>query len=496
MYQATFGSHTVIGSGGNDIFVGKIDTNGNWLWVTEAGGIDTDSGYKIIVDDAGNCYLTGWFNDTASFGTFSITSNGDYDIFIAKIDSLGNWLWATQAGGDSIDNGVGIAIDNVGNCYVTGCFVNTADFGPYSIISNGGWDIFVAKADANGNWLWASQAGGISSDFGRAITIDNTGNCIITGDFGDTASFGTNSISSIGSADIYVAKIDTEGNWIWVTNAGGIDSDSGRGIITDDNGNCYLTGYFRDTATFATFSIISSGYSDVFIAKMDIDGNWLWVNQAGGDQPDKTWDITIDESSNLFITGSFEGLAIFGAYSLYSSYFKNIFIAKIDANGYWQWAVQAEGTGDIVGRAITIDDAGNSYVTGDFEGTATFDSNSLTSSYESTDIFVAKLGNDTLAETELISSNTEIFNYPNPFNPTTTISFQLAGDSDQDVELSIYNIKGQKIKTLPFSPSQFPSVSVTWDGTDDNNQQVSSGIYFYKLKAGDQQLLRKMVLMK
>ena len=393
---ATFGDITLTSSGDDDIFVAKMDTDGNWLWATKAGGNSEDVGYGITIDADGNSYVTGMFEGTATFGSYSLTSNGSSDIFVAKMDTAGNWQWATRAGGSSWDEVNGITIDDAGNTYVTGSFYQTATFGSYSLTSSGDHDIFVAKMDADGNWQWATKAGGTNADEGRSITIDDAGNCFVTGNFSGTATFGSNSLTSNGSGDIFVAKMDTAGNWQWATQAVGTDYEQGNGITIDDAGNSYVTGRFYETASFGSYSLTSSGSSDIFVAKMDSNGNWQWATRAGGNSYDGGDGITTDDAGNSYVTGYFVDTATFGSYSLISSGLYDIFVAKMDTDGNWQWANRAGGNSEDVGYGITIDADGNSYVTGIFMDTATFGSNSLTSSgsYGYPDIFVAKLNNN------------------------------------------------------------------------------------------------------
>ena len=271
-----------------------------WEWVVQAGGYANEEGKSIAVDNAGNSYVTGNFRGTATFGSFSFTSDEHLDIFIAKTDATGNWLWANQAGGISGDTGYSIKIDNGGNCYLTGYFVDIATFGPFTLETAGIWesDIFVAKIDSEGNWIWVTQASGYSNDIGKSITIDNDGNCLVTGNFSGTATFGSHSLICIGSTNIFVAKIDADGNWLWATQAICHYTNSGNSIIIDNAGNSYVTGYFNETVTFGSYSLISSGDSDIFVAKMDIDGNWLWAIQAGGYSDYYGKSIRIDATGN------------------------------------------------------------------------------------------------------------------------------------------------------------------------------------------------------
>jgi len=580
---AAFGSYFLASSGDSDIFVAKMDADGNWLWATQAGGSGSDEGYGIIIDDAGDSYVTGYFEDTVTFGAYSLTSSGDCDIFVAKIDAAGNWLWVSQAGGSSDDEGYEITIDDARNSIVTGYFEGTATFGTYSLTSSGYSDIYVAKIDADGNWLWASQAGGTDDDHGRGITIDGTGNNYVTGYFCGIATFGANSITSTGESNIFMAKIDADGNWLWANRGGGYTDNYGRSIKADNAGNSYTIGDFEGAATFGPYTLYSNQYSDVFVSKLDANGNWLWATQAGGYSYDEGNSIALDDAGNCYVTGCFSESAIFDPHTIIGSGYFDIFVAKIDDNGNWLWAIQAGGTDLDEGYGITIDDVGNYYVTGVFESTATFGSYSIYANGE-TDVFVAKLGSILSAENDILSfqipeqigeiiidevahtvqlnvplgtnvtalvptieisdfatidpeSDTPqnftepveyivtaengdeqiwmvtvtllvysendltpavtklISNFPNPFNPSTTIYFSLTTENTESTELIIYNLKGQKIKTFPVILSGVEG-SVVWNGKDDNDQPVTSGIYFYKLQTGDFSQIKKMILLK
>ncbi|MGC9362755.1 MAG: SBBP repeat-containing protein, partial [Candidatus Syntrophosphaera sp.] len=145
-----------------------------WEWVYGAGGVSYDFSESIAVDSSGNSYVTGFFEGTASFGATTLTSSGGRDIFISKHDSDGNFLWVMNAGGLLYDHGYGIAVDSSGNIYVTGVFTGTASFGAntLSCTSCGFFDIFVCKLDANGNFIWAKKAGGTGQDYGYSIAMD------------------------------------------------------------------------------------------------------------------------------------------------------------------------------------------------------------------------------------------------------------------------------------------------------------------------------------
>ena len=494
---ATFGSTSLTSCGWYDIFVAKMDADGIWQWAKQAGGSFEDSGKSIALDSAGNSYVTGHFEGTAIFGSTSLTSSGNTDIFVAKLDVDGNWLWATKAGGSGFNFGCSIALDSAGNSYVTGKFYGTATFGSASLTSCGNYDIFVAKMDADGNWQWATSAGGSSGDSGTSIVLDSAGNSYVTGEFKHNATFGFTSLTSNEYPDIFLAKMDADGNWQWATRAGGSSDDYCGCIALDSTGNSYVTGKFIGTAIFGSISLTSSGLDDIFVAKMDADGIWQWATRAGGSDYDCGYSIALDSAGNSYVTGHFEGTAIFGSTSLTSSSGSyDVFAAKMDVDGNWLWATKAggSGSGSDCGYSIALDSVGNSYVTGWFYETATFGSISLTSC-GSHDIFVAKLNSSVSADDEIIPTEIELSNYPNPFNPSTNISYQLAQESN--TEIIIFNLKGQRVKELINERQIVGQHSVVWNGDDENNNSVSSGIYFYKLNVnGKTEAVKKCLLLK
>jgi len=125
----------------------------SWLWAESFGGNGSDSGNDIATDKQDNIYITGSFTEEISFGNFTLVSNGNVDIFVVKFDQYGNCLWATNAGGIDYDRGDGIAVNDAGEVYLTGTFYDTASFGTSIITSNGECDIFVAKLDLEGKYM-------------------------------------------------------------------------------------------------------------------------------------------------------------------------------------------------------------------------------------------------------------------------------------------------------------------------------------------------------
>jgi len=516
-----------------------------WQWVEQAGGIGNDYGRSITIDSSGNSYITGYFYGTASFGstTLTTTGSGAVDIFVAKLDSSGNWLWAKQAGGNNWDVGFGIATDSSGNSYVTGFFAESASFGSTTLTSSGGEDIFVAKLDSSGNWLWAKQAGGTSPDYGWGIAIDSSENSYVTGYFEGTASFGTTNLTSSGVQDIFIAKLDSSGNWLWVKQAGGNNWDVGFGIATDSSGNSYITGLFAEFASFGSTTLTSSGQDDIFVAKLDNNGNWLWVKQAGGISSDEGFAITTDSSENSYVTGYYQGTASFGSIELTSSGGNDIFIAKLGAEepplpvvltsfsatisdqNYINltWITQSEtemlgyyvmrstqndlSTAEVISPLIyaTNTSQPNTYRYTDEEVTDSgiyyywlqcYDYDGIFNIYGSVSIDYNLGGGDNPHSIPLVTELLPV--YPNPFNilfnSQLFIPFNLSDKSV--VKICIYNTRGEMVKEIAVGEMNPGNYRIEWDGRDNNGIICGNGTYYLVMKTGNYNYQRKAVLMK
>ncbi len=365
----------------------------NFEWAKNFGGSGFEQGNGIAVDNSGNVYTIGYFAGTADFdpgpGIYSLTANGSADIFISKLDSMGNLVWARAFGSTDWDKGNSIALDNSGNIYATGFFSDTVDFDPgpgvFNLTSVGITDIFICKLDASGNYLWAKSVGGTDYDFGISIKTDDSGNVYTTGNFLDTVDFdpgaATYSITSMGTYDIFILKLDSSGNYIWVKTFGGQEPQSVSSIDVDASGNVYTTGYFYTSADFDpgpnVFYLISEGENDVFVSKLDSMGNFIWAKQFGNYDEDEGLSIATDNSGNVYTTGTFKVTVDFdpgqGGYNLISAGSEDIFISKLDSTGSFIWAKSFGNISVEKGLDITLDNSGNIYAVGQFTGTVDFD---------------------------------------------------------------------------------------------------------------------------
>ena len=328
---------TLFSFGESDVYLTKHDSNGTLQWVRQMGGPGFDAGEDVATDAFGNVYTTGSFRDTADFDPVCVTeltSVGEIDVYLAKHDSNGTLQWVQQMGGPDVDRSRGVATDLAGNVYTTGQFSDTADFGPgfgNQLTSFAGRDVYLSKHDTSGTFQWVKQVGGIDSNFGLGVATDAGGSVYTTGVFNGTADFDPPppvgegeptptpgaELTSFGEGDVYLTKHDTAGNFLWVKQMGGVNTDIGWGLATDAGGSVYTTGSFSGTADFdadsppAAAIVTSIGGGAVFLTKHDSTGNFLWVRQMSGPQSTgRGFGVTTDALGNVYTTGDFTGSAM------------------------------------------------------------------------------------------------------------------------------------------------------------------------------------------
>jgi len=215
------GVFNLTATGFNDIFVSKLDAGGNFMWARSMKGTSSEIAYSIAVDDYGHVYTTGTFSDTVDFDpgadSVKLVGSGNQDVFISKLDTAGNFVWAGKIGGTDFEHSSALITDPAGNVYISGRFMDTVDFDPtngvYNLMAAGNLDVFVLKLDSAGNLLWAKAAGGPDVETGFSIAVDRSDNVYMAGTFTDTADFdpgpGVLNLPSAGSTDIFLMKLSS-----------------------------------------------------------------------------------------------------------------------------------------------------------------------------------------------------------------------------------------------------------------------------------------------
>jgi hypothetical protein len=359
----------------------------NFNWVKNFGtNASNDIGKSQVIDDQGNIYITGAFQGVIDVdsgpGTYTLSSAGNSDIFVMKLDSLANVIWAKRIGSTFYDIGHSIIFDSAGNLIITGEFQATVDFDPnvgqYNLTATVGGnfqDIFLLKLDVNGNFIWANRFGGSLNDIPKSICEDSNGNFIVGG------------MSRLGGINTSVLlKYSSTGTLIWSKYFNSnLDDGEIRSLDIDSNGNIYSCGYFSGTTDFDpgigtyTLSAVSSSLSarDGYICKLDANGQFKWVTAITGSLTAMSNNIKVDKKNNLYVTGSIEGTNVFGtntpSLTLVSVGFLDAFLAKLDTLGNFVWLKQYGSSNSEEGKLVEIDSIGNVYASGKFGNVIDFD---------------------------------------------------------------------------------------------------------------------------
>lgn len=392
-----------------DIFVAKYSPVGALVWSRRFGGPGNDTANIIKVGAKGTVYIAGQFEKTADFSFGGVgpvlTSNGNLDAFVARLDKHGNVVWAGNIGGDRDDFITALAVMPGGDVAIAGTIRVTGDVDPgpavQTITTVGVDDTFISRLSAtSGSLKWVRAYGeNATREDVNGLVVDAQSNIYAAGIFNRSVAFvrGNSAFdrTSNGGDDIYFAKLSASGNFQWVKNIGGRKSESLAGLARANNGDLLIAGNFSKSTNFESGSgstiLQSFGHSDVYIARYNSDADLVWARQFEGPNANvKVNGIAVDPSGNVYTTGYFDDVVDFDPGSGVQEMVPNkagnaplvpnipdatdAFIAKLDAAGHFVYARQITGhDGSAVGLAIGADAAGNAYVAGNFAGTIDFD---------------------------------------------------------------------------------------------------------------------------
>jgi hypothetical protein len=393
----TLGGKTLKHGGDDGAFAAKLDPQGKVLWLTGATGIgEYGRGFRsMAVGPKGDTFVAGCFDGKATFGstTHSTTTEA---LFVARLDASGKYVWVRQFDFASASSGPGhcspvaMAADASG-LVVAGSFPGTLKLGTTTLTSaSTGWgSAFVVRLDASGNPLWARTVGGSSSlhTSGRAVAIDGQ-DVLVAGFFewADAVFDGTTlklkdkglSPSSGEGGDLFVARLDDKGKYLWAVSAGSSTptrlGTHAEGLAVDASGAAYVTGYHQGSVAFGktTLTTSSTGEGSTYVARLDTKGSWVWATPGGG----RASGVAVDPAGKVHVVGSFSKSATFGKRTI-NAQASDVFVAWLDDKGTFLNAMRGGGQGQDEGHAVAADHAGNTYVAGSYRDKATFDTTTL-----------------------------------------------------------------------------------------------------------------------
>ncbi len=407
-----FGSDTLRNNGSEDMFVAKFNANGDVMWAKSAGGLNNDGAAGVAVDRFGNVFVTGSFTSRSiTFDTITLQNNDtsaiEADMFVIKFDTSGNVVWVKTAGGAKDEYGTSLTTDMQGNIYWGGRFTdNVINFEAVSLSNAGEWDLFLVKLDVAGNVIWAKREGGILGESPTSLSVDSQGNLLVAGRFGDSHSFFNTAPTTFGNTtftnegtDLFIAKYDSSGNFLWARAAGGQTNDYSSQVTTDALNNVILTGLFLSKSlkfSNTSDSLINVGIFQMFLIKYSPSGDIVWMRSADFDSGSYAagYAVYTDSANDVYITGSFADTCIFSGIPLISNGYNDLFVVKYSSTGTALWARHIGSTDYDDGRGIAVNNANQLYLVGHFSSTVDFDfgvgSHTLSSTPSYGEIFIAK----------------------------------------------------------------------------------------------------------
>ena len=452
-----------------DVYLLKTDGAGDTLWTRTYGGTEEDCGNSVQQTLDGGYVITGY--------TGSLDSG--FDVYLIKTDASGDTLWTRTYGGSNFDYGYFIQQTSDGGYVVCGSFA-------YDDWTS---DVYLIKTNASGDTLWTRTYGGENSDYGKSLQQTSDGGYIIAGYIDAYPDF----------ISVYLIKTDEIGDTIWTKTYGGTEEYYGNSVQQTTDGGYVIAGYS---------GAFTSGY-DVYLIKTDASGDTLWSRTYGGSDYDYGYFIQQTSDGGYVVGGSFG----------YDDWTSDVYLIKTNENGMVTYTGWITGNISLNGGSGNLEDvevtAGSVTVNPDISGDYTIEIDTGTYNVIATlDGYEPDTVTDVVVEEGITTSNIDLTltystgvennvtpavellgNYPNPFNSSTIISFSVT-QASSPVNIEIYNLTGQKVKTLINKKIEAGSHQVVWDGTDDSGNPVSSEIYFCKMEFGKYTNFKKIILMK
>lgn len=369
----------------------------NYSWIFNAGGNGDDQATATATDASGNIFITGYFTGTVSFGSTSLTSAGDKDLFLVKLNSSGVVQWATKGGGTAADQGVDVKCDASGNVYTIGWHEGTASFGSNSLNNTNGKYSFIVKWDNSGNILTALNLGGYIKSF----DVDNSNNLYVAAVYSGTINVISSALTSHGLNDTYLSKINSSGAETWVKtiwSTAGNETPISVCLTTGDS--LLVSGRFGSILNFDGTSSVGANNGgasseDLFLAKYSSTGNFGWFKQFDGSMStsDAPQSLVTDALGNIVIVGTFTTSINFYSNFFNSTGLSDLFVAKLTSDGASAlWAKKVGGNGNDGAMAVGIDNNNSIYLNGLYTNALTFETTNLPA-FSNGNIYLAKYSN-------------------------------------------------------------------------------------------------------
>ncbi len=483
-----------------DIFVTHYNAAGKQQWVRRFGSTADDFGNAVAVDPKGNIYITGAYTYSMPMDKDTLKFGGDFDIFVAKLDSKGTVQWARSAGWHASDFATAVAADKDGNCVIAGYFRDSATFGSIKLagFSSGLYTMFLAKYDKNGTCLWAKALGGSnyqSQMEGIGLDIDPKGNIYIAGSLHGEGRLDTAKIMCKGTTDLFVLKYSPSGKYEWAKTAGASTGVLVCKSLKWSQSSLYLTGHVVNMGSFdggKTNVIARLGFSDVYVAKYSDNGEFQWVQQGSGHGVKSGEAITADQKGNVYVTGNFADTLRFGGTTLSNNGKLGYFGISFAPDGKLRWARQAGRVGTLLPHGIGVDKNGNSYYTGTYNDTADFGKIRLISQTNAQDMYLVKLSATSpwsvTKTSDVAPAKTEITSFEfDKAKKKIVVLFNVVGSAYSKLDLtSILGSTAESFLEEELSTGSYKA--------EIDVKGIASDVYYFRTQVGPVKLTKRVEL--
>lgn len=446
-FQENFGPLSTFGQNREDGFITKYNDQGTLQWVQQLRGTSTDRINGIAITDDNSIYIVGEFRDKLYYNNDSLISAGRLDIFVAKLDSTGQFQWAFNTGNQLEDSAHDIDILSNGNLVLTGYFQMELPWGPDTLRTNTSRDVFVGCVQPDGTPLWASVLSGPSVDESNSIATDSSNCLYIMGSFRDYLYPNGATVAAEGGVDAFLAKYDSTGQLLWTEIMGGPAGDQGRYVTVDAEQNVIAGGWISSYLSIPSSLTFITGdrEEDIFAVKYDPTGNLIWAKVMGGTFDERIYAIETDENCDLYFMGTLDSLLVINGDSLRNRHLNrptDIFILKYDSTGSYKWGQTLGHYYNDFCYDFIVPNSQALYIAGSYQDTSIFINDTLISDF-GYDIFVAKFSMDTSLNIPLLPPTAPSLPaslFPNPSKEQSVLMVEL--EKASALQVVIYDALG------------------------------------------------------
>ncbi|UKN02010.1 T9SS type A sorting domain-containing protein [Paracrocinitomix mangrovi] len=503
-------------NGGDDVFILKLDPDGNFIWAKQIGGPGNESVAGIQTDEEENVYIAGIFEDSVDFDPGPqnqiLTSSPVNSLYVLKLNGNGNFVWVKNVGNSYGTILSAMHLDSENNICFGGKFNFQIDMDPGPGVYNldpsgvGSSNMYITKLDSAGNFLWAFNLGNSSGyDLINSLCHDDLNSIYITGQFADTVDFDPsgNSFELIGPSSLssgFICKYSSNGELIWANSmiVEGIGDVLPNSITVDYNYNVITMGTFTGVVDFNPLVssnpfVLNSNNSigfytnDAFINKLDASGNFVFTKQITGYNYAEGASVSTNENGEIYGIGRFSDTIDCdpgpNAVNFISASALDLYVLKLDENGSFSWARQIGGDNNtFIDCKIQFKPNDKIYLTGSFFGNIDFDPDStnyiMNSSVQGYDSFIIMWNEiNGLGTPFFMEDNFEIF--PNPTEQLLNITSQFK----ETVSVDVYNMEGALVLQKKLSTNE----------STINVSSIPTGLYLVKFQLKDQIMVRKFI---